>query len=223
MTQTNDVLQTILSNFPENELGSDEQKRVFQAIKSRLIEAPDAVEELKVLYKVKGFSEFATGFMWMMDRAGKSSSQSEIGPEDETLLLSSFRKGVEGTTAPAEVAAPVGGAGEEKTLASLVEQFSDAVQSGSGQSKMLLQDVLSECESVGTKGGGEEIVELSTLLAQFLLYISQIDLLDDVRVINIVSHVSSLLTQWSSAPESARQGILEEALGSLRDFKSHFE
>ena len=223
MTQANDVLQSILSNFPESELGSGEQQRVFEGIKSRLLGAPDAVEELKVLFKVKGFADFATGLMWMIDRAGKSSGQVTIGPEDETLLLSSFRRAV-GDSNPADGAAAPAEAGEwEKGFASLVEQFAEAVQSGSGESKILLQDLVSECDSLGTRGGGEEIVELSSLLAEFLKYISQTDLLDDVRVINILSNVSSVVTQWSSTPASARQGILEEALASLRDFKSHFE
>ena len=227
MTQPNAVLQSILSNFPAAELGSSEQQRVFEGVKSRLLGAPDAGEELKVLFKVTGFADFAMGLMWMIDRAEKSSGQIEFGPEDETLLLSAFRRAVGEVpdTPPAAAEGTAGGdIGEvDKTFATLVDQFSEAVQSGSGESKILLQDLVSECENVATRGGAEDIVELASLLAEFLKYITQSDLMDDVRVINIVSNVSSVVSQWSSTPASGRQGILEEALGSLRDFKSHFE
>jgi hypothetical protein len=223
MTQSNDILQSILSNFPVSELGSDTQQRLFESIKNRLIGAPDSFEELKTLYKVNGFADFATGLMWMVERAEKTSGQTAIGPEDETLLLSSFRKAA-GEQAPSQEGSPPSADDEgEKGFASLVEQFAEAVQSGAGESKMLLQDLISECESIGRRGGAADFVELSSYLAEFLKYISESDLLDDVRVINILSNASSVVSQWSITAASAREGILEEALASLRDFKSHFE
>jgi len=223
MTQSNDILHSILSNFPVSELGSDIQQGLFENIKNRLLGAPDSFEELKTLYKVKGFSDFATGLMWMVERAEKTSGQTAIGPEDETLLLSSFRRAAGEQASSQDGSAPSGEDHGEKGFASQVEQLAEAVQSGAGESRMLLQDLVSECESVGGRGGGADFVELSSHLAEFLKYIIESDLLDDVRVINILSNVSSVVTQWSNTASSAREGTLEEALVSLRDFKSHFE
>jgi hypothetical protein len=223
MTQSNDVLQSILSNFPVAELDSDAHRTVFESVKNRLIRATDSFEELKTLYKVKGFADFATGLMWMIERADKSSSQMTIGPEDETLLLSSFRRAVSEKAPSREGSAPSGGDEGEKGFASLVEQFAEAVQSGAGEGRMLLQYLITECEAIVGRGGASDFVELSSFLAEFLKYIIESDLLDDVRVINILSNVSSVVTQWSNTPASARQGVLEEALATLRDFRSHFE
>lgn len=233
MTQSNDLLRALLQNFPAAELPAGEPQRVFEKIKARINDAPDAGEELKNLYKVKGFSDFAMGLMWMVDRAEKNPGQVSIGPEDETLLLSAFRKAVgEGSPqaveeAPAQESSRVGGGdtgeSDPRVFAGQVEQFSESVQSGSGGTRMLLEDLTVECDSVAQQGGVPELVEFATLFGQFLKFISESELFDDVRVINIISNVSSSFSSWANAPAEGREGLLEEALTMLRDFKSHFE
>jgi hypothetical protein len=232
MTQSNDILRALLANFPAAELPSGESQRVFESIKARITDAHDAGEELKNLYKVKGFSDFATGLMWMVDRAEKNPGQVSIGPEDETLLLSSFRKAMAEVAPQAAAATPVqevsragGGTGESdpKLFAGQVEQFTEAVQSGSGGTRMLLEDLASECDSIMQQGGAPDLVEFATLFGEFLKFIAESELFDDVRVINILSNVSSAVSGWANAPADARAGLLEEALNMLRDFKTHFE
>ncbi len=206
---------------------------MFESIRSRLIDAPDSSEELKNLYKVKGFSDFATGLMWIVDRAIKNPGLAAIGPQDETLLLSSFRKAMAEIPSSGQESAPVAevavssakGAGtfDEKAYASQVEQLSDAIQSGSGGVKMLLEDLANESQAIGSRGEPAELTEFSTLLSEFLKYIGQNELLDDVRVINILSNVSSNISQWSKTPPESRADLMEETLSMLRDFKSHFE
>jgi hypothetical protein len=205
---------------------------VFENIKTRLVDAPDAAEELKNLYKVKGFSDFATGLMWMVDRAEKNPGKVSIGPEDETLLLSSFRKAVsEGPLEASEVApeqalGQKGGATGEsdpRVFAGQVEQFAEAVQSGSGGMRMLQEDLAADCESIAQEGGAPDLVEFATLFGDFLKFISEGELFDDVRVINILSNISSTVSGWANAPADGRAGLLEEALNVLRDFKTHFE
>lgn len=232
MTKSNEILRTLLSNFPLAELSSGEEQSVFEGVKNRLIEAPDSGEELKNLYKVTGFSQFAMGLMWMVDRVEKQPGQIAIGLEDETLLLSSFRKamaeqsslGQQSTSAAGveEVGGGEGG-GDEKALAGQVEQFSESVQSGSGGTKMFLEDLVTECDTIARQGGASELVEFCFLLAEFLKFISERELLDDVRVINIISNVSSTVSQWANTPPDARTDIMEEALNMLRDFKTQFE
>jgi hypothetical protein len=232
MTQSDDILRALLANFPAAELPAGEPQRVFANIKARLTDAPDAGEELKNLYKVKGFSDFAMGLMWMVDRAEKNPGQVSIGPEDETLLLSSFRKAMAEAAPQAATAAPTpevtqsgGGPGgsDPKAFAAQVEQFAESVQSGSGGTRMLLEDLVTECDSVVQQGSEPDFVELATLFAGFLKYISENELFDDVRVINILSNVSSGISGWANTPADARAGLLEEALTMLRDSKSHFE
>jgi len=233
MTDTNEILRTLLSNFPAGELPVGEPQRLFGQIRARLDQAPDASEELKNLYKVSGFSDFAMGLMWMVDRAQKNPGQISIGPEDETLLLSSFRKAIGARLAaesetPAEPAAPVsesviGSELDVQAFAGQVEQLAEAVQSGSGGTQMLLEDLLVECESVTSRGGDSDVVGFASMFSDFMKYISEKELFDDVRVINILSNVSSTVSQWANTPADGRAGILEEALNLLRDFKTHFE
>jgi hypothetical protein len=229
MTQSNEILRTLLSNFPVAELSFGEHQRVFESVKNRLIEAPDSGEELKNLYRVTGFSQFALGLMWMVDRAEKKPGQIAIGLEDETLLLSSFRKAMAEQSFPgqqsdsAEEAGGGTGEADEKAFAGQIEQFSESVQSGSGGTRMFLEDLVAESETIAREGGASELVEFSFLLAEFLKFISERELLDDVRVINIVSNVSSTVSQWANTPPDARTGIMGEALNMLRDFKTQFE
>jgi len=232
MTQSDDILRALLANFPVTELPAGEPQRVFANIKARLTDAPDPGEELKNLYKVKGFSDFAMGLIWMVDRAEKNPGQVSIGPEDETLLLSSFRKAMAEAAPQAATAAPKSevtqsgagpGGSDPKAFAAQVEQFAESVQSGSGGTRMLLEDLMTECDSVVQQGSEPDFVELATLFAGFLKYISENELFDDVRVINILSNVSSGISGWANTPADARAGLLEEALTMLRDSKSHFE
>ena len=228
MTQSNEILRTLLSNFPLAELPTGEQQSVFESVKNRLVEAPDSGEELKNLYRVTGFSQFAMGLMWMVDRAEKKPGQIAIGLEDETLLLSSFRKAMAEQSSPGQQSASAAevkeiGEADEKAFAGQVEQFSESVQSGSGGTRMFLEDLVTESETIARQGGASELVEFSSLLAEFLKFISERELLDDVRVINIVSNVSSTISQWANTPPDARTGIMEEALNMLRDFKTQFE
>lgn len=230
MTKSNDILQALLSNFPVSELGADEHRNLFESLKNRLIDAPDSSDELKNLYKVKGFSDFAMGLMWMVDRAEKNPGQAAIGPQDETLLLSSFRKAMgeslgtgEGTASEAPPATAESGTFDEKGFAGQVEQVSDAIQSGSDGAKLLIENLVTESRAIAERGASAELTEFCSLLAEFLNYIAAGELLDDVRTINILSNVSSGILQWSDTPAEGRADVLEEALSMLRDFKSHFE
>lgn len=232
MAPTNEMVHSLLANFPVAELASDEERRVFEGIKNRVVGAPDALAELKYLYKIKGFSDFAVGLMWIAERAAKNPEMAAVSPEDETLLLSSFRRAVgEHVPPPAQSAPPEGtvdvtGAprGEtDKAFAAKLEQFAEAVQSGTEGRGTMLESLFNECEAATTLSNGEDFKELGTLLAEFLKYIAENELLDDVRVINIVSNVSSSVSQWAISPAEARTSVLEEALSILRDFKTHFE
>jgi hypothetical protein len=231
MTKSNDILQALLANFPISELDPGEQQGVFESIRTRLIDAPDSSDELRNLYKVKGFSDFATGLMWMVDRAEKNPGHAAIGPQDETLLLSSFRRamvenppaGGENLPTEAAPAAVETGGFDEKGYAGQVEQISDAIQSGSGGARMLLEDLVTESQAIAESGKPAELAEFGSLFAEFLNYIAANELLDDVRVINILSNVSSNISQWSTTPPDSRADIMEGALSMLRDFKSHFE
>jgi hypothetical protein len=226
MTQTNDVVRSLIANFPIAELGSEEQRRVFGELKTRFANTADAAVELRNLYKVKGFSEFASVMMWILDRAQKDPRLAATSPQDATLLLSTFRRAMGEQGFGSEPVLPTdGGSGstDEKGFASQLERFSESVQSGIEGRGTELEGLFNECEGIASRTSDADLKQVAGLLADFLKYIAESELLDDVRVINIVSNISSSVSQWAVASPDARHGLMEECLGTLRDFKTHFE
>jgi hypothetical protein len=226
MTQSNEVVRTLFTNFPVAELGSDEHRKVFEKLTKKFAQAADAETELKSLYKVKGFSDFAAVILWILDRAQKEPLTTGISSQDETLLLSTFRRAMGEQSAPGAPAAKlsVGSTGGDETgFASRLEKFSEAVQSGIGGRASLLEQILDDCERIAGQTADLNFKQFSILMADFLKFIAEGELLDDVRVINIVSNIASSISQWVISPPEARHGLMEEALGMLRDFRTHFE
>jgi hypothetical protein len=226
MTQTNEIVRALFTNFPIAELGSDEQRKVFDRLKTRFGQAPDAGAELKNLYKVRGFSDFAAVMMWILERAQKDPELAATSPEDETLLLSTFRRamGEQGKPSTSDLSAgPEASASDEKGFASRLERFSEAVQGGIEGRGAQLESLFNDCEAMVNQTSDSDFKQFGALLADFLKYIAESELLDDVRVINIVSNTSSTVSQWAISSSDARHGLMEEALGMLRDFKTHFE
>jgi hypothetical protein len=226
MTQTNELVRTLFRNFPVEELGSDAQRQIFDGLKTRLAQAPDAAAELKSLYRVKGFSDFAAVMMWILERGRKDPQMAVTRPEDETLLLSTFRRamgeqGLSSTPAPSAGGGP--GGNDERSFASRLDKFAESVQSGVDGRGAQLEEIFNDCEQIAQRTSDPDFKQFAGLMADFLKYIAESELLDDVRVINIVSNISSSISQWSISPPEARHGLMEEALGMLRDFRTHFE
>ncbi|HCA81669.1 MAG TPA: hypothetical protein DEP53_18220 [Bacteroidetes bacterium] len=224
MAQQQEVLATILESFPVAELSTDEQRETFVAIKDRLLSAADVQEGLKTLFKVSGFSEFAAGLLWVVDRSSKLPGMAGISMEDETLLLASFRRALGEQLAQPSPAAGEGGEGRgEAAFASALERFSEAVQGGTDDRETFHVSLLGLAEGAEVQAIGGDGAEFASLLADFLKYISDNQLFDDIRVINVLSNISSSLTQWANTPPDGRAGLLEEPLTLLRDFRSQFE
>ena len=224
MTQTDEVVRTLFANFPTGELRSDEQRQIFDRLKTRFGQIPDGAAELKNLYTVKGFSDFAAVMMWIRERAQKDPQLAATTPEDKALLLSTFRRAMGEQGLPSASSANGGtGASGEKDFASELERFSEAVQSGIQGRGAQLESLFNYCEGIANSTADPDFKQFGALMADFLKYIAESELLDDVRVINIVSNISSSVSQWAISPSDAQHGPMEEALGMLRDFRTHFE
>jgi hypothetical protein len=231
MTQPQEVLHSLLSNVPVDELSSDEQRAVFEKIRERLTSASDLNAELRSLYQVNNFSDFALCLMWVVERVEKNPLMLAASPEDETLVFSTFRRAMgEGVSTEAGAPAPTEppaafepGSGDVAGFSYLIEQFAERVQSGDESRTVLLENVVAECNAVVAGEYAPDHKEFCGLLADFLSYITENQLLDDIRVLNILANIPSPIAQWASAAPDARAGLLEEATSVLRDFRSHFE
>jgi hypothetical protein len=225
MAQQHDVLANILESFPVAELSSDVQQQTFLGIKRRLLAASNVEAELKTLFKVNGFSDFAAGLLWVVDRAATSPGSSGISMEDETLLLATFRRAL---GEQAVVPAPGGGEGAggneaEMALAAALERLSEAVQGGTDDRETFHLSLLGLTEGPDLQTAGGDVSQVAALLADFLRYIADNQLFDDIRVINILSNISSSISQWANTLPDNRAGMLEEPMSLLRDFRSQFE
>jgi hypothetical protein len=244
MSHAQEALQILLSNIPPFEFSTDDQRSTFEAIRQRLTASADMESELKALYKVHNFSDFAAALLWIADRAEKGGG-SQTGAEETSLVLSTFRTAMgdtaspmgseslvpdsdnplaefgEGSPVPPDAVLPF--SGDEKQFSALLDQFVEAMQSGEEARVPLLGQVVAACSIVGAGEFAGDYKEYCGSLMEFLTYISENQFLDDVRVMNLLSNVSSPVSQWANTAPGEREGLLEEGIAPLRDFKSLFE
>ncbi|MBI3587097.1 MAG: hypothetical protein HY088_08215 [Ignavibacteriales bacterium] len=244
MSRSQEAVQSLLNNIPLGLFSSDEHRTTFENIKNQLAASSDFDGDLKKLYTVKDFSNFALSLLWVAKQVEENPIFLEATTEDEQRIFTSFCAAVGedvgfpaspaepplesfmATSAEATVPPPVvsEASGDEKGFAQLLEKFVEVMQSGDDARMSLLQQVLGECAVVVSGAGfAEDYKEYCRLMTEFLNYINENQLMDDVRVMNILSNVSSPVSQWANAAPEARSGLLEEGIGPLRDFKSMFE
>ncbi|HEY4612214.1 MAG TPA: hypothetical protein VII11_04470, partial [Bacteroidota bacterium] len=94
MSRSKQYITSLLDGVPLEELADFEHRSAFQQIKERIAGAEDVAGELKVLYRVNRFSDFALSMLWIADRAERDPSALEPGVEEQTLVLSAFRHAI---------------------------------------------------------------------------------------------------------------------------------
>lgn len=356
MSRSKQYLVSLLESVPITELSDFEHRSAFDQIKSRIAEAEDVVGELKVLYRVNNFSDFALNLLWIAEKVERDPSMLESTPEEQNLTLEAFRRamgdtgegvGTAASTMPAEEisteptaetpsgfgfesttevptgfpsepeptlasdlpvessieqapesmsvfgptsepsadamagfgptsdqettadsmagfgppsesmtdfpsapsleptlepmadfpsfeqpgaempAAPAsaGEGGAEAQFAKLVEQFVEAVQTGAENRDAMKEQVLSACAAVLSEGSGatEDYRNFSQVFTEFINYIFDNQLVDDIRVMNLLSNVTDPVWAWARADEAGRAGMMNAAYDVLRDYKSLFE
>ncbi|MFH0988389.1 MAG: hypothetical protein V1799_00040 [bacterium] len=284
-------IDEFLGMLPVYELSSGQHRSTFEQIRNRLSSTSDFDEELKTLFKVEGFSDFALGLMFLADKLAKN-PLAMASADDEERIFYSFRSAVgedpgvgtpveepsiqeeptfaalqpeepaaeytaeePGSTFPMveeESPTPVmeqpisesepsyelpsleespaesfneGSAGlfDEMGFSVLLDQFVEAMQGGDENRETLMNEVMMQCNMALSGEEPEDFKEFCQRLSEFLMYISVNQYLDDVRVMNILANISSPVQLWTTTAPDARAGLLEDATGPLREFKSMFE
>jgi hypothetical protein len=133
-------------------------------------------------------------------------------------------------TGPVPIASIAGGGDEAEGTADpdifgrLMERFLEAVQSGSDDRIPVLARLQASCSAIRSDASsGEEFQRYAELVNDFLGYIDQHQLLDDVRVMNLVTNIQEPYGQWLSTPEGDRAGILDQCHEMHKDFRMMFE
>ena len=94
MSRQQKYISVLLERLPKWELRSYEHQTSLDKLRDRISTAPDMYAELKNLYKVKGFSDFALSLMWIADKVAKDPSLEESTLDEETLVFTKFRQAV---------------------------------------------------------------------------------------------------------------------------------
>ncbi len=80
-----------MENVAEGQISSDSFRMTFAKIGRKLAEAQDLDAEMRRLYKVAGFGNFALALMWVAERVEADPSKLEYTPEEQSLVVSHFR------------------------------------------------------------------------------------------------------------------------------------
>ena len=89
------ALLDAISNEP---FPSDDQREILLNMKTHLVNASDLGEELKKLYKVEHFADFALSFMWVHRQVDTDPGRSDATTDDQYLVSMKFRQAVAGGT-----------------------------------------------------------------------------------------------------------------------------
>ena len=255
---------TLLDKVPKWELSDPEHQDAFDKIKNGLVHATDLESQLKTLYKVSNFSDFALGLMWIVDKVGRDPSKVDSTLDEESFVLNLLKKAFGGSpiettvpeqpfgfdfpqqenvTASSDVSGPATDAsttkelppitsqgqvnargGTEEAFSTTLEKLLEAVQSGSEERTVLLDELTTQAEGiVATEATDNDYKTFCGYLIEFLKYVSTNQLFDDIRVMNLISNVFDPFSQWAKTDPTARSGILEQPIEMLRDFRALFE
>ncbi|MEX1140243.1 MAG: hypothetical protein WEB33_11750 [Bacteroidota bacterium] len=107
MIRAQQYIQALMENVAEGQISSDDFRMMFAKIGRRLAEAHDLEDEMRRLYKVPGFSNFALALMWVAERVESDPSKLEYTSEEQSFVVTQFRFGTGDLESPPMGESPV--------------------------------------------------------------------------------------------------------------------
>lgn len=166
MTRTQQYISNLLNRLPRKALSNPEHQSTLEKFKDKLDGAADVHQELKQLFKVRDFSDFALRLIWVADSVEQDPSRTESTLEEETMVFAAFRSAV---------GEP--GIGLEADAGALESVFAAEPPPSGPQEAPSVPDLpplpepaLSEAvtSSPPSAGGEEQVQQFSALLDKFL-------------------------------------------------------
>ncbi len=148
--------------------------------------------------------------------------------EDDLLAAADepIAEAAEESFSPEPSSSPVAaeGTSDQAEIGRLLEQLLEALQAGEDTRAEFLTSLRASfalCLSQETQDASFR--SYCEAVDDFLGYVQENDLLDDVRVMNFFTNVQEPYAHWMEAAEGERDGILEQAISFLSDFRAMFE
>lgn len=208
------ITERLEADADRREPGADEEEVFFRALR-------------------KGLGLPQAGFGDLTEPAVEPTTSEQYQPKTYTPSEEPQPDAIVESEAVASVPAPVdvtGGEGlvegtsDPDIFGRLLERFLEAVQSGSDDRAEILERLRAGCAAIKSDpSSGEEYQRYAGLVDDFLGYINEHQLLDDVRVMNLVTNIQEPFGQWLSTPENERPGILDQGHEMHKDFRTMFE
>lgn len=196
-------------------------------IMQRVAQADNVDQELSALYKVQGFGDLALRLMWLRE----SAEEGKIGIDNGTieyhaenlmkLVLGSAKVGgsVQSPAEPVEIDALYN---VLHKFGKSVEELKRASRDGTSFKKIdenRLFGILSELAAVkesGLAAGKESMVRFADACSEFLHYVLDMNLLDDVRIINVLDNANLTVQTVSAAAWTEDGDSLESTIDLLK-------
>jgi hypothetical protein len=102
MNRSQKYISILLERLPKWELRSYEHQTSLDRIRDRISSASDIQKELRILYQVKGFADFALSLMWIVNKVEKDPALEESTLAEETLVFTKFRRAIGDSTVTEE-------------------------------------------------------------------------------------------------------------------------
>jgi hypothetical protein len=87
----------------------------------------------------------------------------------------------------------------------------------------LLDQLVQRCHEVAASDAPQEYKDYSQMLTTLLKSLTDNQMLDDVRAMNMLSAVLDPFSLWAKTDPGSRSGIIEPGVESLRGFIALFE
>jgi hypothetical protein len=112
MNRTQQYLLALLDRLPVWELSGEAPRSTMERLKDRLANVDDHQPEIRRLFRVRGFADFALGLLWISDKVERDPARVDSTEEEERFMFSLFRKAMASSGGAAVTDAPPASAPE---------------------------------------------------------------------------------------------------------------
>jgi hypothetical protein len=95
MSRSKDYIGRLLDGIPKWDLPLVEHREAFSSIQDKLLSAEDITSELKNLYTVREYSDFALSLLWIADKVERNPALVDATEDEQSLVLNMFRRAVD--------------------------------------------------------------------------------------------------------------------------------